>query len=92
MYLEKALSLIAWIVLGVFVGTAAAFALRTGTRDAVATILVSEVGAILGGFISSVVLNLEALSFNPASVLIAGIGAVLLVGVLRAFPDPEAYA
>ncbi len=73
-------------------GIAAAFGLRVGARDAAATVAVSVLGALLGGFLASVLLDLEALTFNPPSVLAAAIGAVLLIGLLRVYPEAEPFA
>jgi uncharacterized membrane protein YeaQ/YmgE (transglycosylase-associated protein family) len=47
-------------------------------------ILLGIVGALVGGFLSSVLLGVDVSGFNLPSILIAIVGAILVIGIARA--------
>jgi uncharacterized membrane protein YeaQ/YmgE (transglycosylase-associated protein family) len=79
-------SLLAWIALGFVVGAVAGWLLGQRGRMLVASIVVATLGAILGGFMTAVMLGLDVSGLDLTSLIMAALGAVFLVIVLRALP------
>jgi uncharacterized membrane protein YeaQ/YmgE (transglycosylase-associated protein family) len=83
------LNLIAWIVLGGLVGWLASVIMGRREQGCVTDIVVGIVGAFVGGFIVNLVQGqgLEFtgdLSLNLSSILVALLGAVVLLAILQA--------
>lgn len=81
------MGLISWIVVGLLAGIIAKF-LMPGTNNEpsgwVATTLLGIVGAIIGGFLSSAFMGGGgANGINVGSIVVAVIGACVLIGILR---------
>ena len=79
------MSILAWIVLGLIAG-AVAKALMPGPDPGgvIVTILIGIVGAFLGGFLGSLVTNTGLTGFSLWSMLLAIVGAMLLLWIYRA--------
>ena len=78
------MSILAWIVLGLIAG-AIAKALMPG-RDPggiIVTILIGIVGAFLGGFLGNLVAGTGLNGFSLWSILLAVVGAILLLWIYR---------
>lgn len=80
------MSLILWLLLGLVAGWLASVIMKTDNQQGlVLDIILGMVGSVVGGF----VFNLFGLSgvngFNIYSIAVATIGAVILIGVGRAF-------
>lgn len=79
------MSIIAWILVGLIAG-ALAKAVMPG-RDpggCVITTIIGMVGAIIGGFIVTLLGGPPATGFNLWSILVALVGAVVLLAIYRA--------
>jgi uncharacterized membrane protein YeaQ/YmgE (transglycosylase-associated protein family) len=85
------MSIIAWIVLGLAAGLLAGLALGGGSRMVVASAVVGTLGAVLGGFIASVLLGLDVVQIDPTGLVLAFVGALVLIGMLRAVPDAQTF-
>lgn len=78
------MSIILWIVFGALVGWIASLIMRTDeTQGAFANIIIGIVGAFIGGFISRLVGGPAVGGFNLTSILVAVLGAVVLIGLIR---------
>jgi len=79
------MSLVVWIILGLIAGVIASFLI--GTRlGIIEVILLGIVGAILGGYILGNVLGVANVTgLNVTSILVAIIGAVILIFIVDAF-------
>lgn len=83
------LNLIAWIVLGGIVGWLASLIMGRREQGCITDIIVGIVGAFVGGAIMNLVQG-EGLQFtgdlslNLGSILVALLGAVVLLAILRA--------
>jgi uncharacterized membrane protein YeaQ/YmgE (transglycosylase-associated protein family) len=86
------MSLIAWILLGLVAGWLAGLFMRGGGYGLLGDIVLGIVGAIVGGFLSSVLFGVDVSGFNLPSILIAFIGAVIVIGISRAFTRGRAPA
>ncbi len=79
------MGIIAWIVVGLLAGWLASLVMRGGGYGLVGDMIVGIVGALIGGFLAGVFLNMpNAVSgINITSVLVAFVGAVILIAILR---------
>lgn len=80
------MTLIAWMVVGLIAGWLAGKVMRGNGFGLVGDIVVGVVGGLLGGFIATSLLHLgvEVNGFNIESILVAFVGAVILLMLLRA--------
>jgi uncharacterized membrane protein YeaQ/YmgE (transglycosylase-associated protein family) len=76
-----------WIVIGLISGWLAGVAMKGGGFGIVGDIIVGVVGALLGGFLASKMLNIAnpVSGFNLETILVAFLGSVLVIFILRLF-------
>ena len=79
------MDIVAWLVVGLIAGWLASQVMRGGGYGLVGDVIVGIVGAVIGGFLAGEFLNMpNAVSgINVTSVVVAFIGAVILIGILR---------
>lgn len=77
------INLIWWIVFGAVIGLLASVVVQDKRYGLVGTVVVGIVGAILGGFVSRLFGGPDVSGFNLTSILVATLGAVLLLFILR---------
>lgn len=82
------MGIIAWIVVGLIAGWLAGVVMRGGGFGVVGDIIVGILGALIGGFLASAVFGMpDAVNgINVMSIIVAFLGAVVLVAILRALP------
>ena len=85
------MSILAWIALGMLGGLAGGWFLRARGRALLADVAVGVLGAMLGGFAASVLLGLDVADIDPTSILVAAMGAALLILVLHSLPTVEVF-
>ncbi|HLZ29734.1 MAG TPA: GlsB/YeaQ/YmgE family stress response membrane protein [Chloroflexota bacterium] len=85
------MSILAWIALGLVGGTLAGWFWGLRRRALLGHAVVGMLGAILGGFMASVMLGLDIADIDYTSVLVAAVGAALLVVILHALPPTEVF-
>ena len=85
------MSIVAWIALGLAGGALAGW--LWGSRGGVLAghAVVGMLGAILGGFMASVMLGLDISGIDGTSVLVAAVGAAILIIILHALPPTEVF-
>jgi uncharacterized membrane protein YeaQ/YmgE (transglycosylase-associated protein family) len=79
------MGIIGWIIIGVVAGWLAEKIMKRN-HGLLTNLIVGVVGAILGGFIASSLLGIPVGGFNIMTLLVATLGAVLLlflVGLVR---------
>jgi uncharacterized membrane protein YeaQ/YmgE (transglycosylase-associated protein family) len=87
------MTIIVWIVLGLVAGWLAGQVMKGGGYGVVGDIVLGIVGALVGGFLTGLVLGRDMVSgFNIESVVVAFIGSVILIAVSRAFTGRRARA
>ena len=75
------MGIIAWIVVGAIAGYIAAFIMRTH-NGIVLTVILGIVGAVVGGWLAGVFLNLkDPTGINVETIVVSAIGAVIVVFV-----------
>ena len=81
------MSIIAWIVLGAIAGYLAGFIVKGDERyGIIGHIVLGIVGALVGGFLASVLFNTKPIDgpLDVSSIVTAVIGAILVVVVVNA--------
>ena len=79
------MGLLSWIVVGLIAGFLAGQVMRGAGHGLIGDIIVGAVGAVIGGFLAANLLNMpDAVNgINITSILVAFVGAVILIAVLR---------
>ncbi len=80
------MGLLAWIVVGLIAGWLASQVMKGRGSGLVGDLVLGVVGALLGGFLASELLNIPnaVTGINVTSILVAFVGAVILIALLRA--------
>ena len=86
------MSIIAWILLGLVAGWLAGQFMRGGGYGIIGDIVLGIIGALVGGFLSGTLLGVDVTGFNIPSIIIAFVGAVIVVAVARALTGRRAAA
>ena len=77
------MGIIAWIILGAIAGFITNL-LMGGKEGVIATVILGIVGAVVGGFLAGTVLKVaDVTGVNVESIVVAVIGAVIVVAVYR---------
>jgi uncharacterized membrane protein YeaQ/YmgE (transglycosylase-associated protein family) len=83
--MEVAVGIVAWIVLGAIAGWITNL-IMGGGEGVIGTIILGIVGAVVGGWLAGTVLNIaDVTGINIQSIVVAVIGAVIVVAVYRFF-------
>jgi uncharacterized membrane protein YeaQ/YmgE (transglycosylase-associated protein family) len=84
-------SIIVWLIVGLIAGWLAGMAMGGRGYGIIGNIVVGIVGAIIGGFLASTFLGLDVSGFNLPSILVAFLGAVVFLLILRAIPGAQPF-
>jgi uncharacterized membrane protein YeaQ/YmgE (transglycosylase-associated protein family) len=80
------MSIIAWIVLGLVAGWLAGMIMRGGGYGIIGDIVLGILGAIIGGWLTGVLLGRDVVNgFNIETLVVAVIGAIVLIAISRLF-------
>ena len=87
-------NILAWIIVGGIAGWLASLLVRGSGMGVVGDIIVGIVGALIGGFVLSLLLPgaLGFTGFNLGSLIIAFIGAVILLFIVKLFTGSRAVS
>jgi len=78
------MGIISWIVVGAIAGWIANL-IMGGREGVIATIILGIIGAVVGGYLAGTVLKVaDVTGINIESIVVAVIGAVIVVAVYRA--------
>lgn len=78
------MTIILWVILGAFVGWIASVIMNTNVRQrAMANVLVGILGSLIGGLIFNIFSETGVTGFSQYSLLVAVLGAVVLLGGLK---------
>jgi uncharacterized membrane protein YeaQ/YmgE (transglycosylase-associated protein family) len=83
--MEIRMGILSWIVVGLIAGWLAGMVMKGGGYGLIGDIIVGVIGGLLGGWIATTFLHISAgmSGINLTSILIAFLGAVLLLFLLR---------
>jgi uncharacterized membrane protein YeaQ/YmgE (transglycosylase-associated protein family) len=80
------MNLLLWIIFGALVGWIASKIMHTDEEQgALLNIVVGIIGAILGGYLFRLLGGEGVTGFNIGSFIVALIGAVILIGIVKTF-------
>jgi uncharacterized membrane protein YeaQ/YmgE (transglycosylase-associated protein family) len=80
------MGIISWLVVGLIAGWLAGMLMKGGGYGVVGDIVLGIIGAIVGGFLATSVLKIGSVNgINIESILIAAVGAVIVVFFSRLF-------
>ena len=81
------MSLVAWIVVGLIAGWLAGMVMKGGGYGAVGDIIVGIIGALIGGFLATLLFGGDYLQgINILTIATAFVGSIILIAVVRALP------
>lgn len=84
------MTILAWLVVGLIAGWLAGQVMRGGGYGLIGDIIVGIVGALVGGFLASLLIGGDFLTgFNLSTIVVAFLGSVVLIAILRALPGPS---
>ncbi len=80
------MGLLSWIIVGLIAGWLAGLVVKGGGYGVVGDIILGIVGALVGGFLAANLLGMtDAVNgINITSIVVAAIGAIILVLIVRA--------
>lgn len=80
------MGIILWVILGALAGWVASMIMGTNTEQGIlGDVVVGIVGAVLGGLIMNFIGQEPVTGFNLYSFLVALLGSVLLLAIVKAF-------
>ena len=80
------MSILAWIVVGLIAGWLAGMVMKGGGYGVVGDIIVGIIGAVIGGFLATNLFGVPGAvsGINLTSIVVAFLGAILAIGIVRA--------
>jgi len=79
-------TIIGWIVLGIVAGWLAGLIMRGGGYGLIGDLVLGVIGAVVGGFLWSLITHSDVtMGFDLASLLIAVLGAIVVIAISRLF-------
>jgi len=77
------MGILAWIVLGAIAGFITNL-IMGGGEGVIATVILGIVGAVVGGYLAGTVFKVaDVTGINVESIVVAGVGAIIVVAVYR---------
>ncbi|HSD83618.1 MAG TPA: GlsB/YeaQ/YmgE family stress response membrane protein [Anaerolineae bacterium] len=85
------MGILSWIIVGLIAGWLAGAVMRGRGYGVVGNIVIGIVGAVIGGFLAGALFGVpDAVNgINIESIVVAFLGAVVLIAVVRALPGPS---
>jgi uncharacterized membrane protein YeaQ/YmgE (transglycosylase-associated protein family) len=81
------MNLLAWLVIGLIAGWLAGMVMKGGGYGLVGNLIVGIIGALVGGFLATLVFGGDYLQgINIVTLVTAFLGAVILIAIVRALP------
>jgi uncharacterized membrane protein YeaQ/YmgE (transglycosylase-associated protein family) len=81
------MSILVWLVVGLIAGWLAGVVMKGGGFGILGDIVVGILGALIGGFLASVLLGGDYVTgLNLPTILVSFLGAVVLIAILRMIP------
>lgn len=79
------MGLLAWVIVGLIAGWLAGELMRGAGFGLLGNIIIGIVGALLGGFLATALLNIPdpLTDIDPLTIIVAFLGSVVLLALLR---------
>ena len=86
------MGILTWIIVGLIAGWLAGVVMKGGGYGVLGDIILGIIGALIGGFLAGALFNIpNAVSgFNITTLVVAFIGAIVVVAIVRALPGRSA--
>ena len=78
------MGLVGWIVVGLIAGLLARWIVKDSRTGCIYTVVIGVLGAIIGGWLMALIDERGVNEFSLRSIVVAAIGAVLLLLILQA--------
>jgi uncharacterized membrane protein YeaQ/YmgE (transglycosylase-associated protein family) len=88
---KEDMGIIAWLVVGAIAGWLAGQVMGGHGFGLIGNIVVGIIGSLIGGFLASALLGLDVGGFNIVSILVAFLGAVVGLFILRLIPGRQPF-
>jgi uncharacterized membrane protein YeaQ/YmgE (transglycosylase-associated protein family) len=81
------MSVLSWIIVGLMAGWLAGMVMKGGGYGVLGDIFVGMIGALVGGFLATTLFGAPSPGdgINLTSIFVAFIGAIITIGIVRAF-------
>lgn len=80
------MGILSWILVGLIAGWLADMVMKGRGRGVLYSIILGIVGALLGGFLATALFDVPLTGFDIRSLLIAFLGSVIVIAIVRALP------
>jgi uncharacterized membrane protein YeaQ/YmgE (transglycosylase-associated protein family) len=82
------MGLLAWIIVGLIAGWLAGLVMKGGGYGVIGDIILGIIGAVVGGFLASALFGIDNAinGFDLTTLIVAFLGAVIVVAIVRALP------
>lgn len=81
------MGILSWLIVGLIAGWLAGIVMKGGGYGLVGDIVIGILGALVGGFLASVVFGVDSVNgLDITSLITAFVGAVVLIALVRALP------
>jgi len=82
------MGILSWIIVGIVAGWLAGLVMRGGGYGVLGNMILGIVGALVGGFLAANLfgVNDPVSGFNLTTLIVAFLGAVIVVAIVRALP------
>jgi uncharacterized membrane protein YeaQ/YmgE (transglycosylase-associated protein family) len=77
------MSILGWIILGLIAGWLAGVLVKGSGYGVVGDIILGIIGALVGGAITSTLMGVDITGFNLESLLVAVLGAIVVIFIAR---------
>ena len=85
------MSIIGWLLVGLIAGWLAGMIMGGHGFGILGNIVVGIIGSLVGGFLASTFFGMDVGGFNLPSILVAFVGAVVFLLILRAIPGRQPF-
>ena len=85
------MSIVAWLGLGLLGGAVVGWLCGLRGRGLLGDVAAGVLGAVLGGALASILLGLDITVLDGTTVLVAAVGAAILLVILHALPPTSVY-
>jgi uncharacterized membrane protein YeaQ/YmgE (transglycosylase-associated protein family) len=82
------MGIVSWILVGLIAGWLGGM-IMGGRRGLLGSLVLGVVGALVGGFLGSALFGWDVTGFNLSTILLATLGAVVFIAILRAIPGAQ---
>jgi uncharacterized membrane protein YeaQ/YmgE (transglycosylase-associated protein family) len=86
------MSILGWIVLGLLAGWLAGVLVKGSGYGVIGDIILGILGALVGGWITSSLMGVDVTGFNLQSLLVAVLGAIVVIFIARLIAGSRATA